>query len=411
MDLENLKAKKNTLESQKAEAEVAFNGAEVGRIEQEIINVDQMITNLESKAEHTGEATESQVQQVEDLGSTQEALNEQTAEVDEKINEVKTEAVDVMKEEEGRGNSNEEKIPLDIIEKVKGFKSIKECNSSEEYKAYYEMKKVEIDEIDEEIKQARSEFVNSFLSDPVNDGLLKDYIEKEVRKNLQKGQENPENIKSLLEGILMQLRDGERAAKNQSVRVEIKISDIYHLVDEKAKSEIDTFEQKIDLRNYDRLDLKKETIDYPLFEIAQEVISDPFFQERGFSVLISGLLYNNQFNVDKVTLNKFQKISSDSKYAQINFEGVGNSQLLTLLCEKKLISSEDIKKGILETISQMQERVTKKESSEDAVISELSSIIRFSGLTDEYKNFAKNTVLNKFNFANEQRKKDFENSF
>jgi hypothetical protein len=374
---------------------------------------------------------------VEDLGSTKEILNEQTAEVDEKIAEVTTEAVDEMKKE---GEINEIKISLDVIEKVKGFKSIKECNSSEEYKAYYEMKKVEIDEIDKKVLQKRKEILDTILNNPEHHLGLKLYIQNKLDNNTEKGV--PYSKVFSVEDVMKQFKEGNNVFKfdtDDYSRHGIYFESYLHDVNEKYYQKEENKNKHIFQKTLDDLneedffirrntvfleeeqelifkneDIKEELIDCILFEVVDKAISDPFFQENGRSKFVSGLLQDNKFKVHKVLLNKLRNECNSEKYSYVsNYSkhNIRDHDLLSLAIEKGFVSPEEIKSGILETINQMQEKVTKKEWSEDEVINGLGSIIRHSGLTDEYKNFAKNTILNKFNFASEQRKKDFENSF
>jgi len=87
--MEDFNKKKNDLEEQKADVGASFDGVEVGRLEQALADLEKSKASFEDKAEHAGEATENQVKQVEGLGGSQGILDEKTAPVDEKIEEVK----------------------------------------------------------------------------------------------------------------------------------------------------------------------------------------------------------------------------------------------------------------------------------------------------------------------------------
>lgn len=89
MAMEEFNKKKNDLETQKAEAEAMMDGAEVGRLEQELAQLEankhtyEMIT-----AEVAQDATESQVKQITELGGSEEVLHEKVQAKNEEAKEV-----------------------------------------------------------------------------------------------------------------------------------------------------------------------------------------------------------------------------------------------------------------------------------------------------------------------------------
>lgn len=98
MEMEEFNKKKNDLEIQKAEAEAIMDGAEVGRLEQELAQLEANKHTYETLDEEVKQdATESQIKQITDLGGSEEELNkrlEGNKEEVKKIEEVEEKTLD-----------------------------------------------------------------------------------------------------------------------------------------------------------------------------------------------------------------------------------------------------------------------------------------------------------------------------
>lgn len=112
--MEEFNKKKNDLETQKAEAEAMMDGAEVGRLEKELAQLEANKHTYETiTAEVAQDATENQIKQITELGGSEEILHEK---VEAKQEEAKK--VEEVKEEKSEGVN--EKVPNDDIENKVG---------------------------------------------------------------------------------------------------------------------------------------------------------------------------------------------------------------------------------------------------------------------------------------------------
>lgn len=97
--MEEFNKKKNDLETQKAEAEAMMDGAEVGRLEKELAQLEANKHTYETvTAEVAQDATENQIKQITELGGSEEVLSEKVEAKNEEAKEVKAESQEKSKE-------------------------------------------------------------------------------------------------------------------------------------------------------------------------------------------------------------------------------------------------------------------------------------------------------------------------
>ena len=127
MEMEEFNKKKNDLEIQKAEAEAIMDGAEVGRLEQELAQLEANKHTYEAvTAEVAQDATESQVKQITELGGSEEVLHE-------KVEAKQEEAKEFEQVLEEKGAAVIEKTSdEDIDHKVDNELELGSTNESEE---------------------------------------------------------------------------------------------------------------------------------------------------------------------------------------------------------------------------------------------------------------------------------------
>lgn len=85
------KQDKSKLEEQRAEAEASFDGEQVGKIDQALEDLEKAKAAFEVKSENPGAMTENQERQIVELGGSMEVVNQETTQIDQKIQEIKQE--------------------------------------------------------------------------------------------------------------------------------------------------------------------------------------------------------------------------------------------------------------------------------------------------------------------------------
>lgn len=92
MAMEEFNKKKNELETQKAEAEASFDGEKVGELEKAIVDLESTKASYEDKAEVAEQgASESQANQITNLGGSEEELNKRLEGNKEEVKKVEKE--------------------------------------------------------------------------------------------------------------------------------------------------------------------------------------------------------------------------------------------------------------------------------------------------------------------------------
>lgn len=142
---DDYKKNKAALETQKAEAEMAFDGEQVGKIDKALEDLEAAKAAFESKSETEGNPTEGQVKQVENLGGNMNKVNEEITEKTEEMKEIKNETSEQVAQSD-KGIKEVEPKAAGKMELIKTPKSV------EEIPAYLESLKQRNEELDSQIE-------------------------------------------------------------------------------------------------------------------------------------------------------------------------------------------------------------------------------------------------------------------